>query len=71
MSSDIADWHDYGPEDSDPEAPLTGSEVLIDYADILETLDAAVSELAKLADDLDTATAMVQAVHGSLTKLTG
>ena len=65
-----ADWHDYVPEDSDPDAPMTGHEVPIGYDDILETLDAAVFELAKLADDLDTVTAMVQAAHGSLTKLT-
>ena len=66
MSSNIADWHDYGPEDSDPEAPLTGKEVPIVFNDILTTLNVSIDLLGRLADDLDTVTTIIQAATKSL-----
>ena len=66
MSSDIADWHDYKPEDSDPEAPLTGHAVPIVFNDILTTLNVSIDLLGRLADDLDTVTTIIQAASKSL-----
>ena len=70
MSSDIADWHDYEPEDSDPEAPLTGHEVPVRFNDILTTLNVSIDLLGRLANDLDTVTTIIQAASKSLEILT-
>ena len=66
MSSDIADWHDYEPEDSNPEAPLTGHEAPVMFNDILMTLNVSIDLLGRLADDLDTVTTIIQAASRSL-----